>query len=99
MKFFLVMLSVVFTSMLAADDSVMTSQPGQYSQEGLRSVYISPCDSWMYSNEVQGYVCRYRSHRISVPDSYDIQNIENKMNEMSRKIKELESRIQALEQQ
>jgi len=96
---FLILAISSVTSASADQPTSVVSNATMAGSESTRSAYIMPCDSWEFNNDVRGYVCRYRSYRISVADMNDIRNIEGKMNQMSQKILELESRIQVLEEQ
>ena len=69
-------------------------------QEGLvdtvnaMSRYISPCRSWSYASDSRGYVCNFYDMNVEVIDANEVRRFAT---QVDQKLRQLESRIQALE--
>ncbi len=56
--------------------------------------YISPCISWTSNPSGWGYVCNYYDSMVEVVDANEVRRMAQ---QFDRKLRDLESRIQALE--
>lgn len=65
--------------------------------ETAASTYISPCESWRYNSEVGAYVCSYYSFRTRFVEYNDFQRALYQIDDLERKVQELEGRIERLE--
>jgi hypothetical protein len=77
---------------------VLVSFTGLQAEQNLEAQgkYIQPCTSWTYEWDVNGYVCRFYD-RLEVATSADVRNLEYDMDQLERKVQDLEARVKRLE--
>jgi hypothetical protein len=62
--------------------------------EGVR---ISPCSYWRYYTEVNGYVCTSTGMSMTIPDEYEVRQLQRTIRDMESRIAALETALKRLE--
>ncbi len=63
-----------------------------------KSEYLQSCNSWLYATSANGYVCSSPGFGVQVPSMYELQQLQQTVDQQRQQIADLESRVERLEQ-
>ncbi len=68
-----------------------------FAADSTESVRFTPCNYWSYSSDARGYICSSTGMPMTIPDQYEMREMERTIQEMDRRLRALEQRIKELE--
>jgi hypothetical protein len=85
------MIRSLFVSLALVGSSVAF---GQAAPEAIKSIRFTPCSSWTYSSDVNGYVCSFTGFREEAPDMYEFRDLEQRVRNLEQQIRDLEAKLE-----
>ncbi len=75
---------------------MMSGVAAAQSADVTESVYFTPCSSWSYNSTVNGYVWGFTGLSERVPDMYEFNDLERRVQDLETRLRDLETKLAAL---